>query len=347
MSVDRAPVATEASFAELQRARLEYLFDAARLVAKSWPLMRPDETCVLLVERERQWEVNCDVAVRGFVATREKFHGRPLFTHAGDAFESAGQRRSTRELLASTPAAAQVPEVPNALPGLPTEHAFLLLGSLEALAAYHPSFPRATTEAWISVAMHEFVHTHQLRHPSFAPYRARLHTPAFDPAPLIALFTQDDAYRVAVLHEYQTLTAAARREPRRDDALAALRAWHAQYRKRRALLAARPQGASLIERDRVFTYLEGVARYVESDFLDRADQHPKRIIPDDPRFHAYADFLGRGYAASPNRQLDDQYYYAIGYHLCVLLQRADPEWRDHVQAQPGLLLGYVDALLNN
>jgi hypothetical protein len=309
--------------------------------------MRPDETCVLLVERERQWIVNCDVAATGFTRVREAFHERPLFVHVGDAFESGGQRRSTRELLALTPAAAQVPEVPNALPGLPTKRAFLLLGSLEALAAYQPSFPNATTEAWISVAMHEFVHTHQLRYPSFAPYRARLNTPAFDPAPLIELYKHDEAYRAAVVREYQTLTAAARREPRRDAALAALRAWHAQYRKRRALLAARQDGASLIERDRVFSYLEGVARYVESDFLDRADQHPQRSIPGDPRFHDYVDFVGRGYVASPNRQLDEQYYYAIGYHLCVLLQRIDPSWPEHVQTQEGLLLGHVEALLNN
>jgi hypothetical protein len=82
-------------------------------------------------------------------------------------------------------------------------------------------------------------------------------------------------------------------------------------------------------------YLEGVARFVESDFLANTPQHPAAGLEADPQFHHFAAFVDRGYLASPNRQLDVQYYYAIGYHLRVLLDRIDPSWKQRVDKQVG------------
>jgi hypothetical protein len=332
--VSNAPV-----LSALQRARLDYLLDAARLVARHWPRMQPDQTCVLLVEQTTQWMLNCATAPAGFTPGSETFRGRPVFAHSGDAFEVAGQRRSTRELLSLTPAAAEVAA------GVAGGSTWLLLGSLEALAAYHPAFPEASSEAWVSVAIHEFVHTHQLREPSLAVYRERIQTRAFDAAPLEALFREHSDYHALVEREYALLVAAALKPPQAETARRALRAWQALYRKRRANLAARSGGAGVVERDLLFSYLEGVARYVESTFLEHAPDHPNRGIANDPRFHDYTAFLDRGYAASPNRQLDDAYYYAIGYHLCVLLERIDPAWPARASSQPEWLVGAVETAL--
>jgi hypothetical protein len=322
----------------LQRARLDYLFAAARLVAASWPRMLPDQTCVLLLEPALQWVINCDAAPQGFAQNGETFQARPIFWHAGDAFEAAGRRRSTRELLALTPAAAQLGGERS---GLPAQHAWLLLGSLEALAAYHPAFPRATTEAWISVAMHELVHMHQLRDPAFATERAQIESGEANPDALTQLYEHDPAYRQRVEREYAQLVAAAQRAQDERAVLRALRDWTRAYAERRKFLAA--QSGELQAREATFSYLEGVARFAESDFLQNAAQHPALdALARDPRFGHYALFLNQGYAGSPNRQLDPQYYYALGYHLALLLARIDPGWASHLSEQPGWLIGLVE-----
>lgn len=110
-----------------------------------------------------------------------------MFVHAGDSFEVAGALRSTRELLEHTPAAAHVFTPSASATGLPPKHAWLLLGTLEALRAYHPAFGPATTEAWVSVAIHELIHVHQLRQPEFAPYLERIDNHSLEPTAITAL----------------------------------------------------------------------------------------------------------------------------------------------------------------
>jgi hypothetical protein len=331
---------------ELTRARLAYMFEAAALVRASWPLMTPERTCVMLIDAERQWVVNCDVAPAGFVRTTEQLRDRSVYVHEGGTFESAGSRRSTAELLAATPAAAHVrPAQGEAAAGLPGDDPWLVLGTLEALSAFHPAFGPATTEAWVSVAMHEFVHTHQLRAPEFAPYLATIARAERTSAALDHVYASSPEYRALVAGEYALLSAAAAHDADdRTAALRALRSWQTQYRKRSQFLTRRADAAHLLEDDALFSYLEGVARFVESDFLANRAQHPQANQLHDVRFHAYDQFLDRGYAGSPNRQLDTQYVYAIGYHLCILLERIDATWKTSVHTRSHWLYGSVEHL---
>jgi hypothetical protein len=330
---------------KLQRQRLDYVFDAAELVRASWPGMTPEHTCLMLIEAERQWVVNCQLAPAGFEQTRQHFREHPVFVHLGGTFESDGGRMSTAEWLSTTPAAAHV-AAPNTPASLPGDAPWLVLGSLEALSAFHPAFKHATTEAWVSVAVHEFVHTHQLRAAGFAPYLAAVDTHVSNPAALTALYTSDPSYRARIEREYALLSQAAARDAR-DKAAArqALRSWWALYLKRNQGLARTGVDVTrVIADDALFSYLEGVARFVESDFLANTAQHPPEPTTHDARFRAYAEFVGRDYAGSPNRQLDSQYFYAIGYHLCVLLERLDPRWKNSVHTRSHWLLGVVREL---
>jgi hypothetical protein len=187
------------------------------------------------------------------------------------------------------------------------------------------------------------VHVHQLRQRAFEAYATRIDAHSLEPGPLTALYAQDAVFRAAIDREYRQLTAAARdRDPAAPRL--ALRRWLGAYRARSRRVARRADGQRLLEAERVFMYLEGVARFVESDFLTNTAQHPPAGLEADPQFHRFAAFVGRGYLASPNRQLDAQYYYAIGYHLCVLLERIDPGWKQRVDKQEGWLIGLVEAL---
>ena len=339
----RAAVTPGPELPALQRARLDYVFDAAERVERSWAFMRPADTCVLLIEPEAQWVLQCDQAPPGFTPAGAPFRDRPVYHHAGGSFTSAGRMRSAAELLSQTPAAAHVPrpgaQASGALPG---QQPWLVLGSLEALAAFHPAFPEATTEAWVSVAIHELIHTHQLRAPGAAPLLVAIESGARDPGALTRLFGRDPRYRALVEREYALLVSAAERPPQdRRSARQALRAWLALHARRTRHLAQLQDAARLLEDDALFSYLEGAARFVESDFLDNVSQQPDTTPANDPRFRAYALFRGRGYAGSPNRQLDEQYFYAIGYHLCVLLERLDPGWKAHAHEAPQHLFSLV------
>lgn len=310
---------------------------------RDWAWLEVAGICIMLVEPELQWVINCELAPSNFARTPQGFRGRPIFVHQGGSFGSAGEgsTRSTAELLATTPAAAQVP-VPGAPAGLPGTRPWLVVGSLEALAQFHPSFPLATTEAWVSVVMHELVHTHQLRAPGAERFLTAIVTLERTPSALTELYLENARFHALIDHEYALLTRAAQEHPS-DKAAArtALKRWLTLYQRRSASLKSLPNAAQLIADDALFSYIEGVARFVESEFLSDPRLHPATALTADPRFKDYALFRDRGYAGSPNRQLDEHYFYAIGYHLCVLLDRLDKSWRTRVHTRDQFLYDLV------
>jgi hypothetical protein len=316
--------------------RLSYTFQAAELLQRDWPLIQVADTCMLLVEPAAQWVLNCELPPARFVATTQSFRDRPVYMHEGGSFESAGRSRSTAELLATTPAAAQVP-AHGASAALPGVNPWLVVGSLEALTQFHPSFEHATTEAWVSVVMHELVHTHQLRAPGAERFLDAIVTGKRTPDALTALFANDPRFHALIEREYALLTRAAQQsESDKPAAKQALKRWLTLYQQRIASLS-----EQLIEDDALFSYIEGVARFVESQFLAEPSLHPQTSLASDPRFDHYVQFLDRGYAGSPNRQLDEHYFYAIGYHVCILLDRLDSSWRTRVHTRQHFLYDLV------
>jgi hypothetical protein len=330
---------------ELQRARLEYLFAAMTCIDAAWPFAERDETCVLLLAPEAQWVANCEQAPAGFVRVPGAFRGRPLYARVAGSLNIGGHALTTQQWVERTAAAAHVDEPGVHGTDLPGQQPWLVLGSLEALVAYHAEFRECMTDEWLSVALHELFHTRQLRAPGFAPALHAINMGALDPKPLEALYTNDAGYRGRVRREYDLLVRAVEaKAPSRLEARRALRVWYALYRKRRADLSARANGAALLRSDVTFTYLEGLARYVESTFLVDTTLHPPATLRGDPRFDNFAKYAAGGYAPMPNRQLDAQYYYAIGFHLALLLDRVDPSWRQRVATQPDWLIGVAASL---
>jgi hypothetical protein len=329
---------------DLQRSRLDYLFAAMSRVARNWPWSNRDEICVLLLAPDAQWGLNCDEAPTArFSRTAESFRGKPVFA-SRDARYRVGERDlSTAELLHSLSAAAHVDEPGARRSDLPSGHPWLVLGSLEGLRAHHPAFENASTEEWISVALHEFAHARQLRMPAFADRLRAINSGAADPHGLASLYRTDADYRRLVDAEYAQLVAAAWLQPTAASARDALTIWLERYALRRALLASKPKGAALVGADSVFTYVEGAARFVESQYLVDGTQHPSSAPTADPLFRSYVGFLNRGYSGMPNKQMDAEYFYAIGFHLCLLLDRFDPTWKSQVHADPDGVIGRVRA----
>jgi hypothetical protein len=337
-SADAPHVALE--LPELEGKRVAYLFESAALVAHAWPALKGEDTCVLLLAESMQWVLNCTEAPAGFTRTAQRFRELPVFARPGGKFDADGRALTTAELLALSPASAHVDEPGEQRSALPPRHGWLVLGSLDALRKYNAAFNDCSTEEWLSVAMHELLHACALRAPSFAASLRQINSHALDPKPLAELFDADANYHALVAHEYALLVDAAAHPPINPaQARRTLTAWAKLYRARRANLAARANGSRLIAADSLFTYVEGVARYVESTFLDEPSQHPSDEILGDPSFHSFARWESFGYDVMPNRQLDREYYYAIGFHLGLLLDHVDRGWKRAAQTHRGFLIG--------
>jgi hypothetical protein len=196
----------------------------------------------------------------------------------------------------------------------------------------------------VSVALHEMMHVWQLGTPAFASELQAIQGGTLVPDAIRALFVRDARYRAQVEREYALLVAAASDASDETSARLALQRWRALYRKRIAGLARRPGGQQLVRADRVFTQLEGVARYVESRFLVEPKLRPNRPVRGDAAYRDFERYAKGGYAAMQNRQLDAEYDYAIGFHLALLLDRADPTWQDRVHADPSALIAAVETL---
>jgi hypothetical protein len=328
----------------VQRERLDGLFAAMTLVARDWPWPARDDVCVLLIAADAQWGLNCSDAPMGqFSRTADFFRGKPVFARRGTRYRSGGRELTTAELLHAMSAAAHVDEPGARRSDLAPGHPWLVLGSIEGLRANHVAFEECSTEEWISVALHEFAHTRQLTMPGFESQLRAINSGALSPASLSGLYTSNAEYRRFVDAEYAHLIASAWAAP--DAARTALARWLGQYEARHAWLAKQVNGATLIRADTLFTYIEGAARFAESWFLVDASQHPTDVLKSDPLSRGYDRFSGRGYAGMPNKQMDADYFYAIGFHLCVLLERIDPGWKSRVHADPDYIFGQVRAVL--
>lgn len=309
-------------------------------VSREWPWSHADDVCVLLLDVEQQWGLNCSEAPSAqFTRAQGTFRDKPVFARRGSHYRVGSRELSTAELLKTMSAAAHVDERGARRSDLAPGHPWLVVGSLEGLRANHPAFEDASTEEWISVALHEFAHARQLTLPSFEKTLAAINAGEVAPAPLAKLYTDDASYHRLVEAEYAQLVAAAWADPYRAKAKAALASWLEAYEARTDELAKR----RLVTVDSLFTYIEGVARYVESEFLVDPSQHPPDALVADPLFREYAKFEGGGYARMSNKQLDPDYTYAIGFHLCVLLDRIDPAWKQRVHDDPEYVIGQVRA----
>lgn len=177
--------------------------------------------------------------------------------------------------------------------------------------------------------------------PSFASTWQDMLNGTLDPAVLERLFKEDDAYRKLVEAEYQVLVAAAARDAALtvDDARRALATWRTANDARRAHLEEKG-GAALIRADAAFTYIEGTGRYTEVKFLSEPRLHPARPLTGDPQFRGFASFpQAQGYEGLVQRKLGARYYYAIGMHLALVLDRAQPDWKASVADTPEWIVG--------
>jgi hypothetical protein len=325
----------------VERARLLYALDSSNLIAQDWPWLRSDETCVLLIAPKTQWIVNCLEAPDEFATVGEPLLGRPVYARDSDTIQAGGQSVPSTAFISAVPATADVPVPGSATKGLTGETPWIIASSLDGLIGNHPAFGKGTpTEEWLGVFLHEFFHTRQFLLPSFRSALVELKTGKVDAVALEKLFQEDASYRALVEHEYGVLSAAAARDAALspEAARVALQSWSSMYAERRAQLH-KLGGDALVRADVMLTYVEGTARYAEAKFLSEARFHSSLSLEADPHYESFRRFTAKpGYQGLALRALGPRYVYALGMHLALVLDRADPTWKKRVSEEPEWLV---------
>ncbi|MET0409898.1 MAG: hypothetical protein ABW217_01315 [Polyangiaceae bacterium] len=327
----------------IERSRLTFALDSVDRLQTLFPWATTTETCVLLIAPTVQWVVNCRLAPSGMRPLAEGLRGLPVYEARAETIRYGDERVPVAKLVSVLPATADVPGLGGGASTLGPEAPWIIVSSLDALIAFHPAFPEGThSEEWLAVFVHEFFHTRQLAQPGLAAVLPRLKSGQLDPNVLTKRFVEDESYQSLVRQEYEWLAGAAARGTALGqlEAKATLREWSAMYAKRRAALG----DPALMDTDEVFTYIEGTARYVESQFLARPELRARETLSEDPRFNGFVEYSGKGYEGLFNRDLSRAYFYSLGMHLALVLDRAEPGWTRRVSDERGWIVGMAQAV---
>jgi hypothetical protein len=342
----RVPTAGAASptrvLPAVEQWRIDYALRSSALIRRRWTQFGGDDPCILLVGTEAQWVLNCVTAPEEFEATPQRFHDRTVFVRVGGQFLTSGRSLDTSDFIRAVPATIALPRPGQPKSALAQDRPFLLVSALDALKRLHPTVAADTpTEKWLSIFIHEYFHLLQY-------FDGSVGEPAqVDGSPLVQLYETDAEYRRMLEAEHALLEAeVARSDVDTARAAATLRDWNEAYQARRRYLIERTGGAELVRLDEVLCYVEGLARYVEAQYLVDPRYHLQDASAADPDFKNFSDFAGRGYAGMPNSGLSAEYYYALGMHIALLLDRRSPDWYRTVQTVPGYLVGAASLLAN-
>lgn len=235
------------------------------------------------------------------------------------------------------------------------------MSSLEGLTQNHPAFDeKTTTEAWLSIFIHEFFHTRQLLHPNAQSAWGRMLSGEINNGRLDTFYLENPEYRAAVDQEYAYLVKAvkaAEQAPNAYQAQAALKHWLALRQRRierfsavySASLPPEQRSPEALETvDTTYLYIEGVARYVENIFtVNPALQAPIELLAHDQRFSGFSQSVDRGYEGMWSRTIPQggKYYYALGLHLGLFLDRVTPQWTQTVHKNPRWLIDSIEKAL--
>ncbi len=323
--------------------RVNYALLGVDKLKARWPWLSADDTCVVITALDAQYLLGCSPPEGSpYTLSQARFRGQPVYENkSGQAV--LGPQAAPYRAFAGALVGTMILYHPaqEALTGFAKERPWFFVTALEALVEAHPGFDDTTrTEEWLAIFVHEYFHTRQFLQPSAYLAWGSILTKEINPASLVALYMEDEAYKAAVDAEFELLSEAVAAQPDAQQARATLKRW-LEMRQRRIEAAAEAYVGGNLERDDMtYTYIEGVARYVENTYLVDPELHPSGKLKADPRFDAFKDSEGKGYQGMWQRGMPGgQYYYGLGMHVGLLLDAIDPSWTHKVHEHPRWVVG--------
>lgn len=345
------------SLSDLDNARIEYAKQSMRKVIVDWNIQSQvvDNTCIVLFGDKHEWILNCPVSlVKDAVPTLND----PKIFFTMNALSLPGTQVPYEKVSSSIVAQAHVltpyQQKAQNLNFPPT----ILAQKLEDLISHHPGFPKesTTTEEILSIFIHEFFHVAQFTSPKISQFMdLHLEQKTFlDQTALIQFYSKNNTYQESIKKEYVLLSDYLINEKQYNklSAKKALKKWLVLYDQRMKNFSkdfsSDQPGQDLKTWDSFWTFVEGSARFVESEFLLNPDiRGNSQNLISDPYFKNFSMIKGNNYSSLPgaNKNIGKKYYYSLGMHLAFILDIAtEKKWRREAFEDKDWIVGKVRSL---
>ncbi|MBI3297416.1 MAG: hypothetical protein HYZ75_04590 [Elusimicrobia bacterium] len=327
--------------------RVQAAYANLRPALAEWDLETYGRDCLLLYEEKEEWLLGCSemAGKSGFEATGEVWDAHAILWNEPALTLSEKHLPYENIKLSMVGTVGTHKDEKGGAP-----NPVLIIQEWDALHKNHPGFQDAPIEEWLGVFVHEAFHARQMWHPQVRAVITRWDEPnrPVTGDDLASFYTLNEGFRAA-LHAEFALLEAATGGPQLPpiEARRVLADWLRLYRARErafgpALEAAFP-GRDAWFMDGFETFLEGSARYVESKFLISPQPVTLGSLNNEPTYRHFEQSLGKGPAQLPGLgKPGSKYFYALGMHLCHLLDSADPAWKSRVFESDRLLIGQVE-----
>ena len=327
-------------------ARIQAAYDNLKPALATWKLESYGRDCLLVFSESEEWMVGCPemAGSAGFLPTLEKYQGSDVLWNP-KSFFVGGRHQPYEQVKLSL--VGTVGKYTNETDK--TDRPVLMIQEWDALHKNHPGFQKSNIEEWLGVFVHEAFHAHQMWQPRVRQMIQRWaqEKPA-TPEDLASFYKQNAGFKAAIGKEFELLRAAS--DDEKSDAKKAAKAladWLVLYRARQktfgSALESTLPGKQAWMMDGFEMFLEGSARYVEVGFLTNPGEESLQTLSAEPTFQNFASSKGkRASQVEGLGNIGSKYFYALGMYLCLLLDRADPTWKEHLFESDGLLLARVE-----
>ncbi len=218
---------------------------------------------------------------------------------------------------------------------------FFLVQDLDSLHDHHPAFKETSAEDWTAVFVHEYFHVFQFGQPDVAAFAKEWPKEWSQRDVHSKFFADTPAYRDAINAEVAILQSGLEAKSSAGSK-AILAKWVAARDRRMKSFGAAFEKATgkagFEQTDGFFTFLEGMARYVEVRFLcDRSLARPD--LSADPSFQKFVAFAGCSATKVDGRdKIGGDFHYVLGALVSAHLDAANPRWKKTAFGKPGFLV---------
>jgi hypothetical protein len=310
--------------------RVETAYSSLELALAEWALKGFGQDCLLLFNETEEWLIGCsgELGRSGFKSTGESWRGRAILWNP-NSLQVSGKLLPYEQIKLG-----MVGTVGTHGDGTGEQNPVLIVQEWDALHKNHPAFQSSPVQEWLGIFVHEAFHARQMWHPRVRKIVKRWEEekPPVTAKELSSFYDGNEAFRAALREEFELLKRATD-DPDLSAASArkTLGLWLKLYRKRersfRTAMDAAYPGRDSWFIDGFETFLEGAARYVEARFLMSQSALKRRP----------SQLPGLG-------KMGSEYFYALGMHLCFVLDAADPGWKNHAFDSDRFLIGLIENL---
>lgn len=331
--------------------RVQAAYAAVQRSARFWPGFEKTEVkAVLIYDAGGEWFFGQSQDLRGFFRTGQTVNGMPV-TYAQPSLYLTGEVKPYARIRKQSGWLGRIGWRDfDADTNRKRSEPMMIMQELETALENHRALQ--STEDWIGVCVHECFHVFQH---SFSDVKkaSQIEWEEKGDRDVLEGLSQDGGLRSAIAEEFGLLSGVIDETTTPQAAKKRLKRWY-EARERRVkdfqkIFEYAGGKGSLDRIDMALLTAEGTATYVENRYLTTAEAYRDPSLESDPRS---LQFSGEGARTRETTRSivyksAGNYFYSIGDLISRLLDIADPKWKAKVFDRRRLLIGAVEAAIED